>query len=85
MAITVTVKLFAVLRERAGASEEQIELPSGATVATAAAEIAGRFPVLKNLISKTSFAVNREYARPDLVLADGDELALIPAVSGGAS
>jgi len=83
MPITVTVKLFAVLREKAGASEERIELPAGATVGAAAAEIGRRFPSLNGLISKTSFAVNREYAKTDRILADGDELALIPAVSGG--
>jgi molybdopterin synthase catalytic subunit len=75
----VTVRLFAQLRERAGASELSIELPDGARVQDAIDElggIAGGLPVV--------MAVNREYADGDAPLAAGDELALIPPVSGGA-
>jgi molybdopterin synthase catalytic subunit len=74
----VTVRLFAQLRERAGASELSIELPDGATVKDAIEElgdVAGGLPVV--------MAVNREYADGDAPLAAGDELALIPPVSGG--
>jgi molybdopterin converting factor subunit 1 len=85
MAIVVNVKLFAVMREKAGISEARLELSDGATVGVAAAEIGKRFPALNPLMARTSFAVNREYAKPDRALADGDELALIPAVSGGKS
>jgi molybdopterin converting factor subunit 1 len=80
----VTVKLFAVVRERAGASELSLDVPAGATVASAAAMLGERFPAIGDLIRKTSFAVNCEYAPSDRVLADGDELAFLPAVSGGA-
>ncbi len=74
----VTVRLFAMLRERAGAGEINLELAEGASVADALAaldEVAGGLPVL--------LAVNREYAARDQRLAPGDELALIPPVSGG--
>jgi molybdopterin synthase catalytic subunit len=74
----VTVRLFAQLRERAGASELSIELPEGARVQDAIDELgglAGGLPVV--------MAVNREYADGDAPLAQGDELALIPPVSGG--
>ncbi|HYH59417.1 MAG TPA: molybdenum cofactor biosynthesis protein MoaE [Thermoleophilaceae bacterium] len=74
----VTVRLFAQLRERAGASELSIELPDGARVRDAIGElggITGDLPVV--------MAVNREYADGDAPLAEGDELALIPPVSGG--
>jgi molybdopterin synthase catalytic subunit len=74
----VTVRLFAQLRERAGASELSIELPDGARVQDAIDELgalAGGLPVV--------MAVNREYADGDSPLAAGDELALIPPVSGG--
>jgi molybdopterin converting factor subunit 1 len=83
MPIKVTVKLFAMLREKAGESEARLELPAGATVAAAVSEMGRRFPPLNQFMNKTSFAVNREYAKADRTLADGDELALIPAVSGG--
>ena len=74
----VTVRLFAQLRERAGTRELSIELPEGARVQDAIDELgdlAGELPVV--------MAVNREYADGDAPLAAGDELALIPPVSGG--
>jgi len=74
----VTVRLFAQLRERAGAAELSIELPEGARVKDAIEELgslAAGLPVV--------MAVNREYADGDAPLAPGDELALIPPVSGG--
>ena len=74
----VTVRLFAVLRERAGAPELTLELPDGARVADALdslAGLAGDVPLV--------MAVNREYASPETALDPGDELALIPPVSGG--
>jgi MoaE-MoaD fusion protein len=76
--VNVTVRLFAGLRERAGADELDLELPEGARVDDALqrmdALIAG-VPVV--------MAVNQEYAEPEQRLAAGDELALIPPVSGG--
>ncbi len=76
----VTVRLFAQLRERAGSSSVDVELPEGAVVRDAIAalgEVAGGLPVV--------MAINREYADSDAPLAAGDELALIPPVSGGAA
>ena len=75
----VTVRLFAGLRQRAGADELTLELPEGSRVRDALAEVAwlteGAGVVM---------AVNREYSGEDVVLAPDDELALIPPVSGGA-
>ncbi|HEY2769168.1 MAG TPA: molybdenum cofactor biosynthesis protein MoaE, partial [Solirubrobacteraceae bacterium] len=74
----VTVRLFAMLRERAGAREVTLSLPEGARVSDALAElgsIAEGLPLV--------MAVNREYADENQVLGAGDELALIPPVSGG--
>jgi molybdopterin converting factor subunit 1 len=74
----VTVRLFAQLRERAGTSELSIDLPEGARVKDAIEELgalAADLPVV--------MAVNREYADGEAELAPGDELALIPPVSGG--
>jgi MoaE-MoaD fusion protein len=74
----VTVRLFAMLRERAGAREVTLSLPDGARVSDALAElgtIAEGLPLV--------MAVNRVYADEDQVLDPGDELALIPPVSGG--
>src|SRR4051794_38074284 len=74
----VKVRLFAVLRERAGRDTVELELAEGATVrdAISAMPVAEGVPVV--------MAVNREVAAGDVVLRPGDELALIPPVSGGA-
>ena len=72
------MRLFAMLRERAGTREVTLRLPEGARVSDALAElgsIAEGLPLV--------MAVNREYADEDQVLDSGDELALIPPVSGG--
>ena len=74
----VTVRLFAMLRERAGAPEVVLDLPEGARVRDALvqlSDLAAGLPLV--------MAVNREYAKEDQELAAGDELALIPPVSGG--
>jgi molybdopterin converting factor subunit 1 len=75
----VRVRLFAGLRERAGAGELELELPDGALVRDALHQVrtlTEGVPVV--------MAVNQEYAGEDAVLRSGDELALIPPVSGGA-
>ncbi|MDB5295757.1 MAG: mocA [Phycisphaerales bacterium] len=81
--MTIRVRLFALLRDRAGAGEAELSLPGGATVAAAAAALADRFPGLRDAVPRVMYAVNQEYAAADAVLKDGDELALIPPVSGG--
>lgn len=75
----VRVRLFAVLRERAGSEVLELELPDGARVKDALAEIA---PLSDGI--PVVMAVNHEYADAELALSAGDELALIPPVSGGA-
>ena len=78
--MVVHVRLFAALRERAGRDAIELELPDGALVSDALAavdDLARDLPLV--------LAVNREYAAPGDRLAPGDELALIPPVSGGAA
>ena len=75
----VRVRLFAGLRERAGAAERELGLGNGATVADVW-EPLGLGAEPDGLL----YAVTREYAERDRTLADGDEVALIPPVSGGA-
>jgi molybdopterin converting factor subunit 1 len=76
----VTVRLFAILRERAGSDRLELDLPEGASVADALAEVDDLAGGLRLVM-----AVNREYAAADHRLEPGDELALIPPVSGGAT
>jgi MoaE-MoaD fusion protein len=80
----VHVRLFAMLRERAGREGVEIELPEGATVGDAVAAVAAQHG-LADLVERMPvvMAVNREYASRDTALAESDELALIPPVSGG--
>jgi molybdopterin synthase catalytic subunit len=75
----VRVRLFAGLRERAGASELELELPEGAVVGDAL----DRMAALTNGVPVV-MAVNHEYADREAPLRGGDEVALIPPVSGGA-
>jgi molybdopterin converting factor subunit 1 len=76
--VRVTVRLFAMLRERAGASEVVLDLPEDARVSDALAELSGLAAGMPLVM-----AVNREYAREEQPLSAGDELALIPPVAGG--
>jgi molybdopterin synthase catalytic subunit len=83
----VRVRLFAMLRERAGREFVDVELADGATVADAIAALARSNGGLAEPVSRMPvvMAVNREYASRDTLLDPGDELALIPPVSGGSS
>ena len=76
----VRVRLFAMLRERAGTPELELDLPDGARVADALAEVGHLAPGIPLVM-----AVNRRYADSEQALSAGDELALIPPVSGGAA
>jgi len=79
----VRVRLFAVLREKTGVSECALELPEGSTIAEARGPLLARLPALRDHIHRVAYAVNQSYIKPDARLNEGDELALIPPVSGG--
>jgi molybdopterin synthase catalytic subunit len=81
----VSVRLFAILRERAGAASVEIELPERSTVEDALKALAQRSE-LSDVLARVPvrMAVNREYAEASSELHGGDELALITPVSGGA-
>jgi molybdopterin converting factor subunit 1 len=79
----ITVRLFARLRELAGASELKRELPDGATALAAWRALAAEFPAMAPYERTVSCAVNEEYARMTAALHDGDEVAFLPPVSGG--
>ena len=79
----VTVRLFARLREIAGAGELTRDMPPGATIGTVWRQLATEFPALAPYERSISSAVNLDYARMDQALADGDEIAFLPPVSGG--
>jgi molybdopterin converting factor subunit 1 len=76
------VKAFGISHEIIGQRELMIELQNGYSVGRLKADLYARFPRLQHLRS-LFIAVNSEYADNDRPLADGDEIALIPPVSGG--
>ncbi len=83
----VRLLYFAWLRDRIGRAEEDTQLPPEVTdVATLLGWLRGREPALAALAGEgraIRIAVNQEFARPDTAVADGDEVALFPPVTGG--
>jgi molybdopterin synthase catalytic subunit len=82
--VRIEILYFAVLRERAGCARETLDLPDGADVRAARAAVAERHPEIAALLSRVQTAVNRVQAAEATRLADGDEVALLPPVAGGA-
>ncbi|OQA46098.1 MAG: Molybdopterin synthase catalytic subunit [Chloroflexi bacterium ADurb.Bin325] len=80
----VRVRAFAALREALGFTERLLTLPEGATAADAIERLSAEHPTAGLVDRRFAVAVNRAYAGRQAALADGDELALIPPVSGGA-
>jgi molybdopterin converting factor subunit 1 len=79
----VKIRLFARLREIAGADELEREVPDGSTLSGVWQALAGEFPAMSPYQRAISGAVNADYARLDAAVADGDEVAFLPPVSGG--
>lgn len=82
--IKIRVLLFAILADAAGTRRLELAVPVGSTVADAGAELARQVPALSEWVGRVAYAVNRNYSPPETQLQDGDELALLPPVSGGA-
>ena len=80
--MTVRIRLFASLRERLGASELIRNVAQGCTAGDLMASLREEFPRLAGA-GRVAIAVNAEYVDGGHVLAEGDEIALIPPVSGG--
>jgi molybdopterin synthase catalytic subunit len=81
----VTVRLFGSLREATGAKELAVSLAAGARVAELFALLAGEHPTFATLGAKLRVAVNQDVVGMERALADGDEVAFLPPVSGGAA
>jgi molybdopterin synthase catalytic subunit len=80
----IQVLYFAVFREKLGRDEEMLELPAGARVRDAVAQLASTHAPIAALLGKFRVAVNQDFSDDERALHDGDELALIPPVAGGA-
>lgn len=81
--VTVTVKLFAVYQEAYGTTELALDFPAGTTVLEVCDRLIAEHPELKPWRSTTRFGVNLQFVEPDTKIQTGDEVVLIPPVSGG--
>ena len=79
----IHVRLFALLKDRAGSDHIELNLPEKSTIATAVEQLRHRIPALADHLNHIAFALNRSYTQSNTPLQEGDELALIPPVSGG--
>lgn len=79
--IHVTLRCFASVRETLGTEVMQVEVPAGTSIDGLRKKLGQQHPALLRL--PVAYAVNRDYARAESVLKDGDEVAFIPPISGG--
>ncbi|MGF1601978.1 MAG: MoaD/ThiS family protein [Thermosynechococcaceae cyanobacterium] len=82
-AVTVTVKLFAAYQEAYGQPEVVLELPEGTTMGEVCDRICAPYPELKTLKPITRYGINLAFVEADTPIQNGDEVVLIPPVSGG--
>ena len=83
--IAVTVLFFGAARDAVGQSEVELSLKGNSTAANAFEQVLEKFPNLRRFGRSLLFAVNQEYATADREVHEGDELAVFPPVSGGAT
>lgn len=81
--ITITVKLFAAYQEACDASEVRLEFAAGAIVADVRDRLIADHPQLAQWRDVTRFGLNLQFVQPETPMCDGDEVVLIPPVSGG--
>jgi molybdopterin converting factor subunit 1 len=79
----VEVLLFGAAADRAGTRKVQLEIEEGSTLADVWPQLAEMYPDLSSMRDTLAFAVNGEYARMDGRVDPGDEVAVLPPVSGG--
>jgi len=79
----IRIRYFASLREIVGQSEETLNVPEGASVATVRAELLARHPDLQPIMQRCLSAVNRRYVDVETELHEDDEIVFIPPMGGG--
>lgn len=79
----VKIRYFALYRDLSGRSDETLDLEDGSTLTKLLEEVKKSHPILKQQSGQFLLAVNEEYAAPETVLREGDEVAIFPNVSGG--
>jgi molybdopterin converting factor subunit 1 len=81
--VKLSLLYFGIVREKLGRREETREIHAGATVGDLVSQLAESHGIFALGAGSIRVAVNREYVHNDHVLADGDEVAVIPPVAGG--
>jgi molybdopterin synthase catalytic subunit len=79
----VKVLFFGVLKDLVGKAEESLDLPAGTTLETLFSRYSQRYETLNTKRPSILFARNQEFAKPETILNDNDEVAFLPPVSGG--
>lgn len=80
----IRILFFGILKDIVGSNQDELEMPEGSSVADVLARYELRFPKLRESLPSIALAVNQQYAGPDAKLKSGDEIAVLPPVSGGA-
>ncbi len=80
---TITIKLFAGIRQQAGVDQLQLKLSRDARISDVRELLSAQFPESAPLLSRCLFSINAEYATDDVLIPADAELACIPPVSGG--
>lgn len=81
--MNIHVKLFAILRDVAGTGDMDLTVPPGTRAGAVREILSSAHPGIERYLPRIALAVNRTYATPETELQEGDEVALIPPVSGG--
>jgi molybdopterin converting factor subunit 1 len=79
----ITLLFFATLRDRAGCKSTELEIPAETTVRDLKAFVISIYPSLEGTMETVVVSMNREFAFDENVIAEGAEVAMFPAVSGG--
>ena len=81
--VRIRILFFGVLRDIAGLREDSLEVPPGGRLESVFEHYAARFPRLREMAGSVVLALNQEFSAPSAPLAEGDEVAFLPPVSGG--
>jgi molybdopterin converting factor subunit 1 len=79
----ITVRLFALLREKAGTDTVHLQIPESARVAQSLEVLQDQHPVLQPYLARVRLSLQMHFVDTEAILHEGDELAIIPPVSGG--